>query len=450
MHISSPYVSDILYNLAPVLGYAEYGFIIGYSSSTKDMLVREKRLASWQTSWFASSIFLSAALGNIIGALAAEKWGRKITLLFSTLPFSIGWLLIIFDGHVSILFIGRLLCGLGVGIITIVCPLYVGEIARPQNRGLLLASQRTALTLGSLLSFLLALWLSWLWLAVVGNVITAMLALGCLLLPESPYWHLQNGQLDAARHSLLRLRMGDDGQANRDLQTLISESRDSLVTQSQQKLAWKRVLIDRQLRMPVIIVVLLQVFQHFSGSLVILSFLTQIFADEKVSNPLLPSIVVGSTRVLFALVASLLVDRVGRKGLLICSSVVVVVMHVTIGLTYYLEAHYTTELSWVALASIIIFYGAIALGWGPIPNIILGEVLPYSAKGALGGFVSSIGTLTAFAATEAFDLLESAIQPYGAFWVLAGINVIAIAVTAVILPETKHKTLKEIESLFIK
>ena len=440
--------SDFLYNLAPIIGYMEFGYTAGYSSTSRDGLIKEGRLTTEQASWFASSVYLGTGLGNFIGALAAKKWGRKEPLLFNTLLLSLGWLLVVIDAHVAILFIGRILTGIGGGIHTIICPIYIGEISRPQNRGLLLASQRTATQFGTLVPFILGLWLSWRWLAIVGNILAVMLVLSCLVLPESPYWYVANGLVDEGRDSLLQLRMGNEEQANEELLALIVGYRDA---QFQPQLTLRQMMVERKLRMPLLLLIMLLFFQTFSGSLIILTFLAQIFAEQKVKNPLIPSIIVSCARVFFALVASTMVDRAGRKKLLVGSGIVVVLIHTTIGLTYYLQMRYNiAELSWLAFASIIVFYGAIALGWGPIPSIILGEMLPYRVKGLPGGIVSSFGAILSFATTEMFSPLESAVGTYSTFWILAGINLIGIVLAAILLPETKRKTLKEIEQMFEK
>ena len=185
--------------------------VSGYSSPTLKQFKDEGILdTDSKQSWFGSLVTIGAILGGPIAGLLVEKLGRKSTIMSACVPYTLGWLLLVLGGafpHAYELFyISRILCGIGAGMISLCVPLYIGEIATKEVRGMLGAGFQLSVTVGVLCVYALGLVLSWRWLAVVGSISSALLLILMLIVPETPTWWLSSGDRAQALSSLLWLR----------------------------------------------------------------------------------------------------------------------------------------------------------------------------------------------------------------------------------------------------
>ncbi|CAG5917520.1 unnamed protein product [Menidia menidia] len=444
-----------------VLGPMSFGSVLGYSSPAIPELSRisdpRLRLDATQASWFGSIVTVGAALGGLLGGWMVDKIGRKLSLMFCVLPFVFGFAVIIAAQSVWMLHAGRALTGLASGVTSLVVPLYISETAHEKVRGSLGSCVQLMVVLGILGVYLAGLFLDWRWLAICCSVPPTLLMVLMCFMPETPRFLLSQGKRREAEEALRFLRGPDapvewecariedacDGQGS-SLQ--LSDLRDAGV--------WKPLLVG----------VMLMLFQQLTGINAIMFYAEDIFQQAHFKESDLASVIVGLIQVVFTAIAALIMDKAGRKVLLIISGVAMTISTAAFGIYFYLmskasgssvsdlqsraaaDAH--PELAWLALASMAVFISGFAIGWGPVPWLIMSEVFPVKVR----GFASAVVVLTnwsmAFVVTKTFQDMMNVLTSAGTFWLFSSVCLLNVVFTMVFIPETKGKTLEQIEAIF--
>ncbi len=302
---------------------------------------------------------------------------------------------------------------------------------------------------------------------------TAGLVLVCVFfycfLPETPRWLAANHRPKEAYRVLkvLRGRQTDISVEMKELQANIAESG---------KLNWKtklKYLSSRSAYKPLILSVILMVFQQFTGANVVLFYAGTILLDAKVVNAnQVAGYAVGTTQVLAVFVSVLLVDYLGRKVLLVTSSVLVCVSTGMLGLYYFLtdfvcERYYSnatlegdisslplycdpisSKFFALAIISVMLFIIAFSIGWSTIPWVMMSELSPLRVRGILSGVAILANWSSAAFVTFIFPIYQGAVGHYGSWWTLTGITLLSIPFVILFIPETKGKSLEQIEESF--
>lgn len=229
--VTRQFVAVVISCIGPLI----FGFCLGYSSPTLSQL-DEILNTSEKQSWFGSLVTVGAILGGPIAGFLVEKIGRKTTIMMCCIPFSMGYFIILFGQYYQLLYVGRILCGIGTGMTSLCVPLYIGEIATKNLRGTLGAGFQLSVTVGVVLAYALGIALSWRWLAVVGIALSVMLALLMLVVPETPHYLLGCGETDKAYDSLRWLR-GPNSNIEQECQDISSTFGDHQGKMSLQELA---------------------------------------------------------------------------------------------------------------------------------------------------------------------------------------------------------------------
>nr|KAF6434467.1 solute carrier family 2 member 8 [Molossus molossus] len=210
------------------------------------------------------------------------------------------------------------------------------------------------------------------------------------------------------------------------------------------------------------------VFQQLSGINAVMFYAETIFEEAKFKNSSLASVIVGVIQVLFTAMAALIMDRAGRRLLLALSGVVMVVSASAFGAYFKLTqggpsnsshvdllAPISTEpadasagLAWLAVGSMCLFIAGFAVGWGPIPWLLMSEIFPLHVKGVATGICVLTNWLMAFLVTKEFSSLMEVLRPYGAFWLASAFCIVSVLFTLFCVPETKGKTLEQITAHF--
>ncbi|XP_040819470.1 solute carrier family 2, facilitated glucose transporter member 8 isoform X1 [Ochotona curzoniae] len=444
---------------AAALGPLSFGFALGYSSPAIPSLQRAgppaPRLDEQEASWFGAIVTLGAAAGGVLGGALVDRVGRKLSLLLCAVPFVLGFAVITAAQDVWMLLGGRLLTGLACGVASLVAPVYISEIAYPAVRGLLGSCVQLMVVTGILLAYLAGWVLEWRWLAVLGCVPPSLMLLLMCFMPESPRFLLARHRRQEAMASLQFLWGSEEGCEEPPVEAETQAFRLALL---QQPSVYK----------PFVIGVALMAFQQLSGVNAVMFYAETIFEEAKFQDSSLASVVLGIVQVLFTALAALIMDRAGRRLLLTVSGVVMVFSTSAFGAYFKLaqggpsnSSHMellapisaepidtSVGLAWLAVGSMCLFVAGFAVGWGPIPWLLMSEIFPLHVKGLATGVCVLTNWLMAFLVTKEFSSLMEALRPYGAFWLASAFCICGVLFTLFCVPETKGKTLEQITAHF--
>ncbi|XP_053726710.1 solute carrier family 2, facilitated glucose transporter member 8 [Synchiropus splendidus] len=441
-----------LATLVSVLGPMSFGFVLGYSSPAIPELTRisnpELRLNDVEASWFGSVVTLGAAGGGLLGGWMVEKVGRKLSLMFCSLPFVFGFTLIIAAQKLWMFYLGRVLTGLASGVTSLVVPLYISEMAHERVRGTLGSCVQLMVVLGIMGVYLAGLFLDWRWLAIVCSIPPTLLMVCMCFMPESPRFLLSQGKRREAEEALLFLR-GPDAPVEWECARIedACEEQGSSFQVSDLK--------DPGVYKPLLIGVMMMMFQQLTGINAIMFYAENIFQQAHFKQSDLASVIVSLIQVVFTAVAALIMDKAGRKLLLVISGIAMAISTTAFGVYFYvitelhlLASQTNADLSWLPLASMCVFIMGFALGWGPIPWLVMSEIFPVKVR----GFASAVCVLTnwtmAFIITKTFQDMMTTMTSAGTFWLFASMCVLNVIFTVVFVPETKGRTLEQIEAIF--
>uniref|UniRef100_A0A8C6QEB7 Solute carrier family 2 (facilitated glucose transporter), member 6 n=1 Tax=Nannospalax galili TaxID=1026970 RepID=A0A8C6QEB7_NANGA len=396
-----------LATFAAVLGNFSFGYALVYTSPVIPALNLSSdpalHLNKIQASWFGSVFTLGAAAGGLSAMVLSDLLGRKLSIMFSAVPSAVGYALMAGAQGLWMLLLGRMLTGFAGGLTAACIPVYVSEIAPPGVRGALGATPQLMAVFGSLSLYALGLLLPWRWLAVAGEGPVLIMILLLSFMPNSPRFLLSRGRDDEALRALSWLR------SDSDIHWEFEQIQENVQRQSS-RVSWAEVR-DPHVFRPILIAVLMRFLQQLTGITPILVYLQTIFDSTSV---VLPSqqdaAIVGAVRLLSVLIAAVTMDLAGRK--------------------------------------VLLYVSGYAMGWGPITWLLMSEVLPLRARGVASGLCVLVSWLTAFVLTMYF---LQAVNTFGLqvpFFFFAAICLLSLLFTGCCVPETKGRSLEQIEAFF--
>lgn len=430
-----------------------------------------------QASWFSSIVTIGCMAGALGGGPVTEKLGLKMTIL-ATIPFYVvSWLMIGLLSSPWALIMARVIVGFAVGVNSFVAPTYIGEASPTHLRGLLGASNQLSITIGILLVYLLGLvctvsggatfdgntnvplgpapegaFCNWRLLAFLNLIPTGLLAVCTLMIPESPRWLARKGRIDEAKQALRKLRGGCETAEEiegLERQANVSAAVDYSVnqTESRRSRAFKD-LYDA--RVQIGIGIALQVFQQFSGINAIMFYCTTIMRNARMANADTVSMTVMLEQVLVTALACYLMDKAGRRVLLLTGSTVMAGACALFGLFFALQAGGSTGLEWMVFLSVYVYMAAFSIGVGAIPWLIMAEIFPNNVRSLGASIATTCNWLFAFIITMTLDKMTSGIQFYGVMWLFGGCCIGLAVFAFFLIPETKGKSFEEIQAYFDK
>ncbi|KAM4696989.1 solute carrier family 2, facilitated glucose transporter member 8 [Rhinophrynus dorsalis] len=452
-----------LATFAAVLGPLSFGFALGYSSpAISDLknpddprLILDKNTASW----FGSIVTIGAAAGGIFGGWIVDRIGRKLSLMLCSVPFVLGFTLIISAQNIWMLLIGRLLTGLASGVTSLVVPVYISETSHSKVRGTLGSCVQLMVVTGIVGSYIAGMILDWRWLAVLCCVPPIIMLITMCFMPETPRY-LVNQDRHTEAMSALKFLRGPEADHEWEYRQIESSADDQ-----ETRLAIAE-LKNPSIYKPFLIGVLMMFFQQFTGINAIMFYAETIFEEANFKNSSLASVIVGLVQVFFTAVAALIMDKAGRKVLLIISGIIMAISAALFGVYFKitemnvnstsglfapptsLPVGPVDHLAWLALASMGLFITGFALGWGPIPWLVMSEIFPLRARGVASGVCVVTNWGCAFLVTKEFHDLMDGLTSYGTFWFFAAFCALNVLFTIFCVPETKGKTLEQIEAHF--
>ncbi|CAL8087044.1 unnamed protein product [Orchesella dallaii] len=433
-------------------GAVALGAMLSWTSPALPDLRERKSIGEISTgeeTWISAIALLGAASACPIVGFGIERYGRKRCLLLLTAPFLFGWLLITLAQNIWMIYVGRFLSGFCGGGGSIAIPVYVTESASPKIRGMLASGFDMMITVGILYIFIVGTFVSWEWQAVACGLIPIVFHFLMLLVPESPRYLVEQGKHSDAAKSLQWLR----GASSSQQVEIELEELTASVNESKSKSATWKDLLEKSALKPTALAVSLMVFQQLAAIDAVMFYTVDIFTSSGADiNENLSANIVGAIQVLATITAAMVVDRGGRRLLLLASEFFMVLSLGSMGLFFYLKKQNNDEapenLVWLPLASLMVYVVAFSIGMGPLPWLLMGELLPPHIKGLASGIVTITRWILGFAVTFLFQWLMAVVGPHMCYWffciccLIGGIFVLAL------VPETKGKTLDEIQQSF--
>ncbi|XP_017752576.1 PREDICTED: facilitated trehalose transporter Tret1-like [Eufriesea mexicana] len=400
------------------------------------------RLTDTEASWVASLLNLGRLAGALLSAVCQEYVGRKWVLLLSGLPLTASWVFSICATSVMWLYISRFCSGIGSGILWAALSLYLSEIANPKIRGSLIVMNVNASSFGMFLGNAMGPYLSMEIFGYVSLVPNILFMILFSLIPESPYHYLLHGDIDKAEASLKWFRREADVKAEmQDLQEFVDGAETNIF------LKLKEFLMPSNLKKP-LIVIGVYVFSYVSGYSALNSYAEIILTKSEIS--IKPSIVVtilGLSTIVAGSTVTLLVDKLGRKYLLIMSSIGTSISLALLGLHFHLLSleYDPKSLTWLPIFALLFFNLSMSCGLQPIPNTLLGEMFTANLKTMASLCVSTSNALLSFTSTKTYQPLLDLIGDKFVYWSYSICLLFSVPYVHFLIPETAGKSLLEIQ-----
>lgn len=402
------------------------------------------RISEQESSWVGSLLSLGAALGGPPFGMMVNKMGRKRALLALSLPVTASWIVIACTRSVIWLCIARFASGITLGGVCFVVPIYVAEIAEPSIRGPLSAIMQVAFNVGILFVYALGTMEKYMLMNLTCLAIPIIFVLQFMWMPETPQYFLSKDNRAGAAKSLQWLR-GKNHNVENELQQLKEHADEEAKNRGSLRAALTNPVTVKAL----LISTGLVSFQQLTGICVVLFYTETIFqAVGSTMSASLSSVIVGVVMLISSILIIPIMDRAGRRVLLLVSCSFGSLSLLALGLYFFLKEQLQLDVSaigWLPLVCLIVYISTYCLGIGPLPWVVMSEVLPPNAKGCAGAIVSTVCWMTSFGLTNSFQMFVDYVGRYGAFWSFAFYALLAVAFVYYKVPETKGISLQEIQ-----
>jgi SP family galactose:H+ symporter-like MFS transporter len=415
---------------------------------------------SFSVSTFMVEIITSwVTLGALAGALAAgilsDKIGRKSAVLLAAVLFGFGALIEAFAPGAWVLVAGRLIVGFGVGVASVAAPLYAAEMAPTRMRGRFVSGYQFGITFGIFLAYLIDELLSSgdRWRLMLGISAVPAVLLVAFILPSSdtPRWFLTKGRRDEARAALARIRPDDTDAAMDELEASVDDETEQA--------SWA-VVFSRTWRRPLTIGIGLAVFQQVTGINAIIYYANKIFAAAGFVTPegqtAATTWAIGAVNVLATLIAIAFVDKLGRKPLLKAGLVGMSVSLTVVGICFWFinrsgpsTSGGPSDAGLITLVALVVYIASFAFSLGPVVWTVINEIFPRSIRGRGVSIATAANWGSAWLVSQFFLSLVSTIGESGTFLLFAALSVAAFIWISKVLPETRGRSLEDIEQMWL-
>lgn len=405
--------------------------------------------------WAMSSALVGSLLGALMSGVASDRWGRKTLLIVAACLFAGSSIATGLAQTFTAFVIWRVVGGMAIGLASSISPMYIAEIAPAALRGRLVSLNQFTIVVGILLAQLVnwyiaepvpagatteqivASWngqVGWRWMFAVTAIPSVLFLVGGFVVPESPRWLVKNGERAKATRVLERIAGVQAGQ-------VALASIEETLRGPQEKVNWSALFAPKVRRLLGLGIVL-AVFQQWCGINVVFNYAEEIFsaAGYSVSDILFNIVITGSVNLVFTLVAFGLVDRVGRRGLMLFGAASLCVLYVCLGAVYATHSQGTHVLVLV-LAAI----GCYAMSLAPVTWVVISEIFPNRVRGLAMSVAVGFLWVACFVLTFTFPILNRTLGPAGTFWIYAAVCALGFFFIFARLPETKGRTLEELE-----
>lgn len=433
--------------LSATLGALAAGTLLGWTSPASKTAIEKEygfKVGEDEYGWIGSLMTIGAACVCLPIGILIDVLGRKMSMLLLVFPFTLGWALIIWATNIGMLYAGRYIVGVSGGAFCIAAPIYTGEIAEKEVRGSLGSYFQLMITIGILFVYAVGSGVNVYVLSIICGVIPLIFGGVFFFMPETPMYLVSRGKEQEAKKSIRRLR-GNAFDVDSELITLQLEHQNNVAN----KLPITQAFTTTAAKKALTISMMLMFLQQVCGVNAVIFYTSKIFEDANSGiSGSDGAIIVGVMQVVFTFIATLTVDRLGRRILLLISEIAMAICCILLGVYFYIAKDPSNKdtvnnLSWLPLFSLCVFIAAFALGFGPIPWMIIGELFPPGIKGIAGSISGTFNWILAFVVTKTFTLMSDDVP----FWVYGGFSIAGIVYIFFFVPETKGKSLTQIQQM---
>ena len=437
-----------LVSIAAALGGLLFGFDTAVVSGAIGFLEDKFQLSDVQVGWAVSSLIIGCIVGAAASGWLSDGLGRKKVLFGAALLFVIGSIGSALPETFAGYIVARMIGGLGIGVISTLSPLYNAEIAPARYRGRLVALNQFAVVTGIFLTYFVNSGLAgygddawdvstaWRWMFGVGAIPGLIYMILLLVVPESPRWLIKQGRAEQALPILIRIH-GEEAAKQEVLE--IKES-------FKEKKTPLRELFKPGLRFALFVGVVIAVLQQVTGINAILYYAPEILkeAGAGTNAALIQTILVGFINFAFTILSIWLIDKVGRKALLLVGSAVMAASLILIGFVFQTG----NSSGYLVLGLILVYVAAFAISLGPVVWVLLSEIFPSRVRGRATAIASMALWAADYAVSQSFPPLLNAAGPAGTYWIFGALSLLTVLFTWKFVPETKGKSLEEMEAMW--
>ncbi|CAB3242996.1 unnamed protein product [Arctia plantaginis] len=447
-------LKQVLASFVANLGTINTGMAFGFSATALPQMKEQLNITDSQSSWIASLSSAGTPVGCLLSGYLMDNIGRRNTLIITEIPLILGWLLIAFAQNIPMIYAGRLMIGLGCGMVGAPARVYTCEVSQPHLRGMLGALASVGVSTGVLIQYVIGTNTTWNILAGVSAIIPILSFLGMLFMPETPNYLLTQIGRERAESSLAKLR-GSTCNLQEEIQKMIAFKEKNHVEPLKGFRETIKALVSPSTLKPFTILAIYFFVYQWCGVNTITFYAVQVFeasgADKTAKYWL--TISLGILRVIFTVVGCILCRKCGRRILtfvsaLGCGLTMICLAIYMYYVKYWNENGMPLQYAWIPVASIYIFMIFCTLGYLIIPWVMIGEVYPTQVRGIIGGLTTCVAHLSVFSVVKTYPYLKKLLDDYGVFGLYGTMSLLAIIFFYFCLPETKGRTLQEIEDYF--
>lgn len=441
-NFNSSYIIGISFISA--LGGYLFGFDFAVISGALPFLRVEFGLDAWWEGFLTGSLALGCIVGCLLAGNLADRYGRRPGLMLSALIFALSSAGMAFSSGLTVFIAMRFAAGIGVGMASMLSPMYIAEISPASIRGRNVAINQLTIVVGILITNLVNYSLAdggpdaWRWMFGLGVVPSLFFLLGVIWLPESPRWLVKAGRTQQAEKVLGKI--GNTDFVDSTFKDIQKSLQGNNTKQSY------RAVFEKGVRPAVIVGITLAVFQQFCGINVVFNYTSTIFESvgANLDRQLFETVAIGFVNLVFTIVAMWQVDKLGRRPLMLIGSLGLSLVYVVLALL--LQNHAAAE--WVSVF-VLLAIGMYATSLAPVTWVLISEIFPNNIRGV----ASSVAIVSLWAAyfilVFTFPILAEKLGTYGPFWLYSVICLLGFFFVRSKVHETKGKTLEELETNLI-
>ncbi|GMA60103.1 sugar porter family MFS transporter [Alicyclobacillus fastidiosus] len=434
-----------LVSVVAAIGGLLFGYDTAVISGAIVFMQQKFHLGPGMQGWAVSCLMIGAIVGAGCAGVLSDRFGRKKMLIIAGILFAIGSIGSAVPPTISQFVIARIIGGVGIGISSTLVPLYIAEIAPAKHRGSLVSLNQLAVVIGISAIYFVNMWVAnmgslawdissaWRWMFGLGVVPGCVFIFLLVFVPESPRWLEKQGMGDKALRVLARINGTDRAEAE------LSEIRETLQNESENL----GLLFRPGFRIALVVGIVLAILQQVTGINAIMYYAPEIFKHTGAGTnaSLIETVITGADNLVFTLVSLWLIDRVGRKVLLLIGSAVMTVSLAVVGYAF----HTGQTAGYLVLVFILLFVAAFAVSFGPIVWLVMAEIFPTRIRGRATAIASVALWAADYAVSQSFPVLLNSVGVASTFWTFGILSLVAFVFTMALVPETKGKSLEEIE-----
>lgn len=451
---AGPYRQRLFYvAMVATFGGLLFGYDTGVINGALNPMARELGLTPFTEGVVTSSLLFGAAAGAMIFGRVSDNWGRRKTILSLAVAFFIGTMICVFAPSATILVIGRVVLGLAVGGASSVVPVYLAELAPFEIRGSLAGRNEIMIVVGQLAAFILNAIIGnvwghhdhvWRYMLAVAALPAIALFIGMLRVPESPRWLVERGRIDEARAVLETIRPLD--RAHAEVQEVLELAKEEGAI-SDKSMSLKEILSNKWMVRILLVGIGIGVAQQLTGINSIMYYGQIVLIDAGFSEnaALIANVAPGVIAVVGGLIALWMMDRINRRTTLITGYSLTTICHILIGIASLTFPAGDPLRPYVILTLVVLFVGSMQTFLNVATWVMLSELFPLAMRGsAIGISIFFLWMANAFLGLF-FPSLIDAVGLTGTFFLFAGVGVLALIFIWSQVPETRGRTLEEID-----